>query len=111
MSHANAVEALLFAVLEKATAAERTAFLDSACAGDAELRRQVERLLQAHANVGNFLRKPVVEQLAAAPAPADATQEIAATDGPGAVPSDRTGLHLARTEGGEASDEDNSLAF
>src|SRR5262249_48633789 len=69
MSHANDVEALLFAALEKPTAAERAAFLDAACAGDGELRRQVEKLLKAHLNVGDFLEKPAVEQLAAAPDP------------------------------------------
>src|SRR3954463_6282668 len=75
MSNASAVEALLFAALELGSAAERAAYLDSACGGDAELRRQVERLLKAHAHVGDFLRKPVVERLAAAPEPGDATQE------------------------------------
>jgi tetratricopeptide (TPR) repeat protein len=65
MSHAAAVEALLFAALEKVTDAERNAFLDSACAGDAELRRQVERLLKAEARAGDFLQKPVLDQLAA----------------------------------------------
>ena len=59
MSHASAVEAVLFAALEKPTSAERNAYLDSACAGDAELRRQVEKLLQAHANAGDFLQKPI----------------------------------------------------
>ncbi len=111
MTHASRVEAVLFAALEKPTTAERNAFLDSACAGDAELRRQVVKLLQAHANVGDFLQKPVGEQLAAAAEPADATQEIAATDGPGAGPAGRTGLFLARTEGAGASDEDSALDF
>jgi len=112
MSNASAVEAVLFAALEKPTAAERTAFLDSACAGDAELRRQVEKLLKAHANVGNFLQKPVVALPAAAPEPADDTQALdAATDGPDARPPGGTGLYLARTEGGGAIDEENPLAF
>ena len=43
------------------------AFLDSACADDVELRRQVEKLLLAHPRIGDFLNKPVGEQLAAAP--------------------------------------------
>ena len=70
MSDSAAVEALLFAALEK-PAAERNAFLDSACAGDAELRRQLDRLLQAHRHVGDFLQKPAVERLAAAPESVD----------------------------------------
>src|SRR5262249_34045276 len=69
MNHASAVESLLFAALEKASDAERNAFLDSACAGDAELRHQVERLLKADARAGEFLQKPVVELLAEAPEP------------------------------------------
>jgi hypothetical protein len=65
----SAVESLLFAALALPTAAERAAFLNLACAGDAELHRQVETLLQAHANAGDFLNKPVVDLLAAAPQP------------------------------------------
>ena len=68
------MEALFFATLEKETAAERAAYLDSACGGDAELRRQVEKLLNAHPRVGDFLKKPVVEQLAAGLEQPDATR-------------------------------------
>ena len=67
MSDPAAVEAILFAALELGSAAERAAYVDTACAGDAELRRQVEKLLKAHANVGDFLLKPVGDLLAAAP--------------------------------------------
>src|SRR5262249_18861422 len=64
MSKASTVESLFFAALEKGSDAERAACLDTACGGDTELRRQVEKLLQAEARVGDFLQKPVVEQLA-----------------------------------------------
>jgi hypothetical protein len=113
MSNAAQVEALFFAALEKGTVAERAAYLDSACGGDAELRRQVEKLLQAHPRVGDFLSKPVVEQLAAAREPADATQELDdSTDDPGAVPADRKGPAPARTEGDQAEgDADSALDF
>src|SRR5262245_57703656 len=37
--------------------AERAAFLDEACAGDAELRARVEDLLQAHIRAGSFLQE------------------------------------------------------
>jgi serine/threonine protein kinase len=40
-------KSLFLAALDHASG-ERAAFLDEACAGDAELRRRVERLLQAH---------------------------------------------------------------
>ena len=39
----------LFAVVLGKPAAERAAFLDQACAGDAALRQRVEALLKAHA--------------------------------------------------------------
>src|SRR5262245_43982202 len=41
---------------EIADPAARGAFLDSACAGDLELRRKVERLLTAGTSAGSFLR-------------------------------------------------------
>ncbi len=52
--------------LEKRTEVERAAYLDQACAGNAELRRQVERLLNAYPRAETFLHKPIVEQLAEA---------------------------------------------
>jgi eukaryotic-like serine/threonine-protein kinase len=39
---------------------ERTAFLERACGGDAELRRQADSLLAAHEQAGQFLRPTVV---------------------------------------------------
>jgi eukaryotic-like serine/threonine-protein kinase len=50
------VEDLFLAALEKDTPQERAAFLDQACQDDADLRRQVERLL--HAQAGGVLEKP-----------------------------------------------------
>ena len=76
MSNASAGEALVFAALEIESAAGRAAFLDSACRGDVELRRQLDKLLNAHPRVGDFLNKPVFERLAAALEHADATQEL-----------------------------------
>jgi serine/threonine protein kinase len=60
--------------LELASSAERAAYLDRACGGDADLRRRVERLLQAHAEADSFL--------AAGPSVAAATTELVA-DAPG----------------------------
>ena len=48
----------------KRPASERTAYLDEACAGDAELRRHVEELLAADAAAGSFLAKDAVERAA-----------------------------------------------
>jgi serine/threonine protein kinase len=57
------VQALFLAAVER-PAADRAAFLDSECGGDAELRRRVEALLRAHDAPESFLAQPVV------PAPA-----------------------------------------
>src|SRR5215475_10261173 len=40
---------------------ERQVFLAEACAGDDDLRREVESLLAAHAEAGTFLQSPAVE--------------------------------------------------
>src|SRR5690349_10360098 len=67
MSDPARVEEVFFAALEKGNAAERAAYLDSACGGDTGLRRQVERMLRAHPRVGDFLGTPAAEQLSAPP--------------------------------------------
>jgi hypothetical protein len=61
MSECSATEAIFFAALAKGSLTERLAFLDQACAGDVALRRQVERLLACHPQVGRFLERPIVE--------------------------------------------------
>src|SRR5581483_767371 len=38
--------------------AERTAYLDRVCAGDARLRKHIEGLLSVHSQVGSFLEQP-----------------------------------------------------
>ncbi|TKJ34460.1 MAG: hypothetical protein CEE38_18110 [Planctomycetes bacterium B3_Pla] len=53
---------LVFAeALEKATAAERGAYLDGACGEDADLRMEVEELLKAHGQAGDFMEAPALE--------------------------------------------------
>ena len=49
-----------------ASPVERTKFLDEACAGNAELRTAVDRLLQLHESAGSFLENPPVEASVAA---------------------------------------------
>jgi serine/threonine protein kinase/tetratricopeptide (TPR) repeat protein len=58
-------EAVFFAALAKVDPAERAAYLNEACGTDADLRRQVERLLAAHPQVGSFLQ----DDAAAHPSP------------------------------------------
>jgi serine/threonine protein kinase/tetratricopeptide (TPR) repeat protein len=49
---------IFVAALQKDDPAQRAAHLDQACAGDADLRRRIETLLQAHAQSGDFLERP-----------------------------------------------------
>src|SRR5262245_39388185 len=62
MTTSPSAESIFFAALEKPDPAERAAYLDDACHGDSDLRRQVERLLEAHPQVGSFLEKPLADR-------------------------------------------------
>jgi eukaryotic-like serine/threonine-protein kinase len=62
---------IFLAAIEKATPAERAAFMDVACAGDASLREKVEQLLRAHYQPGSFLEKPAAELRAHASSPGE----------------------------------------
>jgi eukaryotic-like serine/threonine-protein kinase len=113
MQDSSRVESVFFAALEKKTADELSAFLEAACAGDALLRRQVERLLNAHPKVGDFLKKPAVQQLTEAATAVDATEELGRlTGGESAHESPGRGPREAPTEGeGSSEDEDGALDF
>src|SRR5436190_11281446 len=54
------VDELFDAALERQSAA-RAAFLVEACAGDDQLRREVESLLAAHERAGSFIETPAAE--------------------------------------------------
>jgi serine/threonine protein kinase len=81
MSQLAAVEAIFFAALEKATPEGRATYLDRACGSDAELRRCVERMLNAQPKAGSFLEKPAADLAAAVTAPPNAAPPL--TEGPG----------------------------
>jgi eukaryotic-like serine/threonine-protein kinase len=61
----------LFGAALERPPAERSAYLDAACAGDAALRAEVESLLAAHDEASSFLDEP-----AAALGPADIAQSV-----------------------------------
>jgi Tol biopolymer transport system component/serine/threonine protein kinase len=69
------IDALLDAVFEK-DASERAAFLDAACAGDDELRAEIESLLAAHGRAENFIEQPAMEVVARAAAQSAAVTEV-----------------------------------
>uniref|UniRef100_A0A7C4QP10 Serine/threonine protein kinase n=1 Tax=Schlesneria paludicola TaxID=360056 RepID=A0A7C4QP10_9PLAN len=60
MSSVSRVEDIFLAALQKGTPEDRAAYLEEACKDDPELRRRVERLLEAHPRAGSFLENPVV---------------------------------------------------
>lgn len=62
----NARKVVFMEALEKTTAAERSAYLDGACAGNTELRKCVEELLVAHDRPDHLLDRPATEHIAAA---------------------------------------------
>ena len=49
------VKSVFLDALDRDTVDSREQYLDSACAGDPELRRQVDRLLNAHNTAHGFL--------------------------------------------------------
>ncbi len=59
------VDTLFVAALER-EAGQRAVFLDSACAGDEQLRSEVESLLAAHEQAGSFLGQPALAESARA---------------------------------------------
>ncbi|VTR92442.1 serine threonine protein kinase : Serine/threonine protein kinase OS=Planctomyces maris DSM 8797 GN=PM8797T_27372 PE=4 SV=1: Pkinase: WD40: WD40: WD40: WD40: WD40 [Gemmata massiliana] len=65
-AEANAAKDVFLAALEKDTPAERAAYLETACAGDAGLRRRVEAMLRAHDRPDPLLDRPAVEHLSGA---------------------------------------------
>ncbi len=58
------VKAVCAAALDRGPA-ERAAYLDEACAGDAALRAEVESLIGAYNRAGEFIEQPAVAHLAA----------------------------------------------
>jgi len=56
----HAIKDIFCAALEKATRPERTAYLDQACAGQPEIRAQIDELLRLHEDAGDFLEAPLL---------------------------------------------------
>lgn len=77
------IDELLDAALERDAGGARAAFLDSACAGDDELRAEVESLLKAHGRAENFIESPALEVAARAQAARQSvTTEVGRRVGP-----------------------------
>src|SRR5438067_13265313 len=72
------------AALQKEDPAERRAYLDAACAGQPELRQQVENLLRLYEGAGSFLEQPAAESAATGALP-DAAEQASSPEAPGAL--------------------------
>jgi WD40 repeat protein len=91
------------AALQIPDPAQRAAYLEQACGGDAELRRRVDALLRAHGSAGDFLARPAVEQVAGQLSlPGGSDQGVSRADPPSA------GGHGGGPHGG---DEHEGLGF
>ena len=53
------LESILADAVEIQAEAERREFVDQACAGDEELKRRVQELVENHFRAGGFLESPV----------------------------------------------------
>src|SRR5262245_34237333 len=51
---------IFLVALEKDSSAERDAYLNEACSGDASLRQRLDALLRSHDEAGAFLEKPAI---------------------------------------------------
>src|SRR5262249_45731462 len=75
---------IFIAALQKEDPAERWAYLEEACAGQPEVRQQVENLLRLHEGAGSFLEQPAGEFAATEPLPA-ASEQPSPGEAPGAL--------------------------
>src|SRR5262249_2135966 len=60
---------IFHAAVEFTDAAERSAYLEKVCAGNASLKQHVEEMLQVHPQLGTFLESPAVDFQGAARPP------------------------------------------
>ena len=84
-------DVVVFTEALRLPAAERADYLDRACAGDGELRRGVEAILQGYEKAGDFLGEP------AAGVPTANREETGAAEKPG----DRVGRYKLLQQIGE----------
>jgi tetratricopeptide (TPR) repeat protein len=100
------VQSIFVAAADLPTAHDRAAYLDQACAGDAQLRHRVDALLQAHDNPDSWLPPPAarpegtVDLPPAAGSPGAGPPETAGTEQPGTVLAGRYKLLEQIGEGG-----------
>ncbi len=68
------LDSIFMAALEIESLADRAAFLDQACGDNQTIRKEVDRMLSSHGELGSFLEQPAMEFAAANGPAVDATQ-------------------------------------
>src|SRR5437763_412559 len=96
MTEMSPAEAIFFEALQRSPD-ERAAFLDGACAGQADLRARLEKMLAAQAHLGGFLDQP---HLDATLPPRNVGAHAPPAEAPGAVIAGRYRLLQRIGEGG-----------
>jgi hypothetical protein len=76
---------IFIAALQKEGPEQRRAYLDEACRGRPELRRQVEVLLRLQENAGSFLEGRAVPEATGIFTPSPGDEPASAIEGPGAL--------------------------
>jgi hypothetical protein len=56
------IETIFFAALEKQSPDERARYLQEVCGTDTELRSRIDRMLNAHPKVGEFLESSAMHR-------------------------------------------------
>src|SRR5262245_42951026 len=79
---------------------QRRAYLDEACAGQPELRQQVEHLLLLHEAAGSFLERHAAQAADTGPVP-DAGGQAPSGEAPSPAPDTRPGATVADDPGPE----------
>jgi WD40 repeat protein/serine/threonine protein kinase len=99
MSETSQAEEIFFAALDRSPG-DRAALLDQACAGDADLRARIERMLAAQSQLGRFLDLPPAGAVPDVPA---AGPPEPSPEAPGAIIAGKYKLLQRIAEGGMGS--------
>ena len=60
MTSPSNIESIFFGAMQRQPGEARNAFLDQACAGNSDLRGQIDRMLIGHDKAGSFLERPAL---------------------------------------------------
>ncbi|MCP4708153.1 MAG: serine/threonine protein kinase [Planctomycetes bacterium] len=94
------IKVIFSEALERETGGARAAYLDDMCRDDADLRAEVESLLNVHEGAGDFMSAPVLEAEVAE----NETEAVTRIDTDGATLTDLESMATVAEGGGDAED-------